>query len=85
MVSTGLLMAPKLFAFAKKRQIGTQLYTVRDAMAKDPLGTLAKVAKIGFNTVEGATYTGTELFYGMPAAQFKSVLNDNGLEMPSAH
>ncbi len=85
MVSTGLLLAPKLFAFAKKRQIGTQLYTVRDAMAKDPLGTLAKVAKIGFNTVEGATYTGTELFYGMPAAQFKSVLSDNGLEMPSAH
>src|ERR1700743_1410577 len=85
MVSTGLLLAPQLFASAKKRQIGTQLYTVRDAMAKDPLGTLAQVAKIGFNTVEGATYTGTELFYGMPAAQFKSVLNDNGLEMPSAH
>jgi sugar phosphate isomerase/epimerase len=85
MVSAGLLVAPDLFAVAKKRQIGTQLYTVRDAMAKDPLGTLAKVAQIGFNTVEGATYTGTELFYGMPAAQFKNVLNDNGLEMPSAH
>src|ERR1700743_947170 len=85
MASAGLMMAPKLFAFSKKRQIGTQLYTVRDAMAKDPLGTLAQVAKIGFNTVEGATYTGTELFYGMPAAQFKSVLSDNGLEMPSAH
>jgi sugar phosphate isomerase/epimerase len=85
MATTGLLIAPNLFASAKKRQIGTQLYTVRDLMAKDPLGTLAKVAQIGFNTVEGATYTGTELFYGMPAAQFKSVLNDNGLEMPSAH
>ena len=85
MVSAGLLVAPDLFATAKKRQIGTQLYTVRDLMAKDPLGTLAKVAQIGFNTVEGATYTGTELFYGMPAAQFKNVLNDNGLEMPSAH
>lgn len=85
MVSAGLLVAPDLFARAKKRQIGTQLYTVRDLMAKDPLGTLAKVAQIGFTTVEGATYTGTELFYGMPAAQFKSVLGDNGLEMPSAH
>ena len=85
MASAGLMMAPKLFAFAKKRQIGTQLYTVRDAMAKDPLGTLEKVAKIGFNTVEGATYTGTELFYGMPAAQFKNILDGYGLEMPSAH
>jgi hypothetical protein len=27
--------------------IGLQLYTVRDAMAKDPMGTLAKVAQIG--------------------------------------
>ena len=54
-------------------------------MAKDPIGTLDKVAKIGFNTVEGATYTGTELFYGMPTAQFKQVLADTGMSMPSAH
>src|ERR1700743_2402452 len=91
-VSTGLLIAPDLFArgsgsfFAPSRkQIGTQLYTVRKQMAEDPLGTLAKVAKIGFKTVEGATYTGTELFYGMPAAQFKNILDGYGLEMPSAH
>lgn len=91
-VSTGLLIAPDLFArsggnlFAPgRRQIGVQLYTVRQQMAADPLGTLAKVAKIGFKTVEGATYTGTELFYGMPASQFKNILDDNGLEMPSAH
>jgi sugar phosphate isomerase/epimerase len=85
LVSTGLLIGPDLFALAKQRQIGTQLYTVRELMAKDPVGTLAKVAKIGFNTVEGATYTGTELFYGMPPKQFKSVLSEYGLEMPSAH
>ena len=84
-VSTGLLIAPDLFALSRKKQIGTQLYTVRELMAKDPIGTLAKVAQIGFNNVEGATYTGTELFYGMPPEQFKMVLNDNGLDMPSAH
>ena len=83
--SAGLLLAPDLFAAPKKTLIGTQLYTVRDLMASDPLGTLAKVAKIGFNTVEGATYTGTELFYGMPASQLKNVLSDNGLEMISNH
>jgi sugar phosphate isomerase/epimerase len=83
--SAGLLVAPELFASAKKKLIGTQLYTVRDLMAKDPVGTLAKVAQIGFNTVEGATYTGTELFYGMQPAQFKSALSNNGLEMISGH
>jgi sugar phosphate isomerase/epimerase len=90
-VSTGLLIAPDLFAragrsaFAHRKQIGVQLYTVREHMAADPIGTLAQVAKTGFTTVEGATYTGSELFYGMPVTQFKQVLSDNGLEMPSAH
>jgi sugar phosphate isomerase/epimerase len=83
-LSAGLLAAPKLFAYDKK-YIGLQLYTVRDAMAKDPAGTLAKVAKVGYNSVEGATYTGSELFYGMDSALFSKVLKDNGLTMLSSH
>jgi sugar phosphate isomerase/epimerase len=84
LLSAGLLVAPNLFAY-DKRYIGLQLYTVRDAMALDPLGTLRKVADIGYNSVEGATYTGSELFYGMTPARFKQVLKDNGLIMPSSH
>ncbi|TWR29771.1 sugar phosphate isomerase/epimerase [Mucilaginibacter pallidiroseus] len=84
MLSAGLLMAPDLFA-RNKKYIGLQLYTVRDAMAKDPVGTLKRVAGIGFNSVEGATYTGTQKFYGMEPAEYKKVLSDNGLIMPSAH
>lgn len=85
-VSTGLLLAPDLFAESrKKRPIGIQLYTVRDGMAKDPVGTLEKVAKIGFNTVESATYTGTQLFYGMPGQQFKSALDNVGMKIISGH
>jgi sugar phosphate isomerase/epimerase len=83
-LSAGLLVAPKLFAYDKK-YIGLQLYTVRDHMAKDPVGTLAKVAQIGYNSVEGATYTGSEQFYGMSPADFSKVLKDNGLVMYSSH
>ena len=83
-LSAGLLVAPSLFAYDKK-YIGLQLYTVRDAMGKDPAGTLAKVAAIGYNSVEGATYTGSEMFYGMTGAAFSKVLKDNGLIMPSSH
>ena len=83
-LSAGLLVAPKLFAYDKK-YIGLQLYTVRDAMDKDPAGTLAKVAKVGFNSVEAATYTGSELFYGMDGASFAKVLKDNGLSLISSH
>jgi sugar phosphate isomerase/epimerase len=84
LLSAGLLAAPKLFAYDKK-YIGLQLYTVRDAMAADPVAALAKVAQTGFTSVEGATYTGSELFYGMSPKDFSNVLKQNGLIMPSAH
>ncbi|WP_419803273.1 sugar phosphate isomerase/epimerase family protein [Mucilaginibacter sp.] len=82
--SAGLLMAPSLLNYNHK-YIGLQLYTVRDAMAKDPASTLAKVSKLGYNSVEGATYTGTEKFYGMDPAEFSRLLKRNGLIMPSSH
>ncbi len=83
-LSAGLMVAPRLFAYDKK-YIGLQLYTVRDAMSKDPVAALAKVAKVGYTSVEGATYTGDEKFYGMSGAELSKVLKDNGLIMPSCH
>jgi sugar phosphate isomerase/epimerase len=83
-LSAGLMIAPSAFK-AKNSLIGLQLYTVRDAMAKDPKATLAKVAQIGYNSVEGATYTGTEKFYGMTPKEFKDVLKQNGQVMYSSH
>lgn len=83
-LSAGLLMAPSEFK-VKAPLIGLQLYTVRDAMQKDPLVTLAHVAKIGYTSVEGATYTGTQKFYGMNPKEFAKVLKQNGLVIPSSH
>jgi sugar phosphate isomerase/epimerase len=54
-------------------------------MQQDPQGTLAKIAQIGYNSVEGATYTGTEKFYGMDPKTFADVLKQNNLIMPSSH
>ena len=84
LASAALLVGPRLFAKDQK-YIGLQLYTVRDAMASDPAGTLAKVAQIGYNSVEGATYTGTQQFYGMDAKAFADLLKQNHLIIPSAH
>ncbi|WP_301923644.1 sugar phosphate isomerase/epimerase [Ferruginibacter sp.] len=83
-ISAGLLLTPPEF---NRRQtlIGVQLYTVRELMQQNPADTLAKVAKVGFNSVEGATYTGSQKFYGMDPATFSKLLKDNGLTMPSAH
>lgn len=84
LLSAGVLMSPSLLAY-NKRYIGLQLYTVRDAMAQDPTGTLAHLARIGYNSVEGATYTGSEKFYGMAPKAFAALLKQNGLVMPSSH
>lgn len=86
--SAGILATPsltELLNFATGPVIGLQLYTVRDAMQADPAGTLAKVAAIGFNSLEGATYTGSQKFYGMDPRAFAALLKKNGLNMRSSH
>jgi sugar phosphate isomerase/epimerase len=55
-------------------------------MAADPRGTLAKVAQIGYNSLEGATYNnGKENFYGMDPKTFAGLLKQSGLVMRSCH
>jgi sugar phosphate isomerase/epimerase len=86
--SAGILAAPALPSFLPPagQVFGLQLYTVRDFMAKDPEGTLARVARIGYNSLEGATYnSGDEKFYGMDARTFATMLKKNGLVMRSCH
>ncbi|MGI4871963.1 MAG: sugar phosphate isomerase/epimerase family protein [Janthinobacterium lividum] len=84
LASAGALVSPRLLAAAPK-YFGLQLYTVREAMRQDPAGTLTKVAQLGYNSVEGATYTGTQKFYGFSPADFAKLLHDKGLLMPSSH
>ena len=67
-----------------KTLMGVQLYSVRDEMKKDPLATLKALADMGYKYVEHANYINRK-FYGYPAAEFKKVLNDLGLTMPSGH
>ncbi|HEY0177748.1 MAG TPA: sugar phosphate isomerase/epimerase [Pedobacter sp.] len=83
LLSAGLLISPHLFAYDKK-YIGLQLYTVRDYMQKDPAATLAKVAQVGYTSVEG-TYSGTGMFHNVDAKAFSKLLKQNGLIMPSCH
>jgi sugar phosphate isomerase/epimerase len=84
LLTAGILAAPNLYAYDKK-YVGLQLYTIRDAMEKDPKAALAKVASLGYNAVEGATYTGSQLFYNMAPAEYARTLKDNGLIAPSSH
>ncbi|MFA6087025.1 sugar phosphate isomerase/epimerase family protein [Mucilaginibacter sp.] len=83
-VSAAALMPENLFAAAKIQRVGLQLYSVRDAMKIDPAGTLKKLADMGYIYVEHANYINRK-FYGYTPAEFKKLLNDLGLVMPSGH
>ncbi len=82
--TAGLMVIPSGFKI-KSQLIGLQLYTVRDEMGKDPKSTLAKVAQIGYTSVESAGYTGDRKFYKMSPSEFKKELKQNGLVIPSSH
>ena len=78
-------LSNQLFAGNKTGHItGIQLYSVRDDMKKDPLGTLKLISAMGYKYVEHANYVDRK-FYGYSAADFKKVLSDLGMEMKSGH
>ncbi len=60
-------------------RIGVQLYTVRDAIERDLEGTLARIARIGYQEVEFASYA------DQTAAQVRNAVRRAGLGAPSAH
>jgi sugar phosphate isomerase/epimerase len=64
--------------------VGLQLYSVRDDMMKDPKGTLAQLAKMGYVYVEHANYV-NQKFYGFLAPEFRKILDGLGLKMISGH
>jgi sugar phosphate isomerase/epimerase len=79
------LLSKSAFAAVKPDEIiGLQLYSVRNDMKKDPMGTLTQLAKMGYTHVEHANYIDRK-FYGFSAKEFRKVLDDLGLKMPSGH
>ena len=66
---------------AQIETIGLQLYTVRHLFEKDPVGTLERVARIGYREVEfgGANYE------KMDHAMLRATLDRLGLRAPSIH
>jgi hypothetical protein len=68
----------------KSYGIGLQLYTIREAMKKDPAGSLKKVSDIGYKYVELADYKNGK-FYGYKPIEFRKLVNDLGMEILSSH
>jgi len=86
-IAGSALIRNEAFAIPPKKKkgiVGLQLYSIRDEMEKDPLGSLKQVAAMGYEYVEHASYRNRK-FYGYPAAEFRKILDDLGLNMISGH
>jgi sugar phosphate isomerase/epimerase len=86
MAVIGTAVLPRsVFASKKqKRIVGLQLYSIRNDMEKDPVGSLTQIAKMGYKNLEHAWYRDRK-FYGYPAPEFKKILDGLGLKMVSGH
>lgn len=70
----------------RQYKLGYQLYSVRDAMALDPLKTLQSLKKMGYRDFELYGFddvAGT--YYGYEAREFKDVMDDLELTVSSGH
>ncbi|MBS5522182.1 MAG: TIM barrel protein [Clostridiales bacterium] len=65
-----------------------QLYSVRDLMEKDPMGTIEQLAMAGYHYIEVANHNTTKdkgIGFGVPADKMKAMLERLGVQVISAH
>ena len=75
----------QLFAMAqKKNKFGIQLWTVKQALAKNPLGVLKHLSNCGYKQIE--SFEGADgMFWGMKNTEFKKQLGDLEMKMIASH
>ena len=69
---------------AAGKNIYIQLYSVRKDIGADFSATIAQVAEAGYKGVEAANYKDGE-FYGMSPEDFKTAIEEVGMEVLSSH
>jgi sugar phosphate isomerase/epimerase len=85
LAATAVLALPSLAFTMNKKEIGLQLYTLRDELPKDVKATLEKVALAGFTIVETYGFSVKDQFWGLSPIELKKILDANGLKAVSGH
>jgi sugar phosphate isomerase/epimerase len=83
--ASAIALLPGGLLHAKKvKQVGLQLYTLRDVIKTDLIGTLKKVSKLGYTELEG--YSNAEnTFWGKDPKEFHKICKGEGLQLVSHH
>ncbi len=82
--TTGIVVLPSFGFTASEQKFGVQLYSFRDEMAKDALGTLKQIAAIGIKEIESARSTKGH-YYGLSPQDMKKACEDLGMSLKSGH
>ncbi|OMQ08724.1 sugar phosphate isomerase/epimerase [[Flexibacter] sp. ATCC 35103] len=85
LATAAVLAMPSLAFTMDKKEIGLQLYTLRDELPANVKGTLEKVAAAGFTTVETYGFSIKDQFWGLSPIELKKILDKNGLKAVSGH
>ncbi|HOW39240.1 MAG TPA: sugar phosphate isomerase/epimerase [Bacteroidales bacterium] len=81
---SGLVISSLTSCTKAPKNIGLQLYSLRDSIKNNVPATIEKVAKMGYTFVEPAGYRDGK-FYGMEPSEFKALCEKNGLPILSSH
>ena len=69
-----------------KYKMGLQLFTIREPLSKDVVGTIKKIASIGYEDCETYGYDPEQgKYYGLKASAFKQLLAENKMITTSGH
>ena len=81
------LMIDKSGLFKMHKDLGLQLYTVRDEIGKtkDLSKTIGQVASAGYKQIELYGYNTERKFFGKTVKEFSAILKQHGLKTPSGH
>ena len=82
--ATAAIVLPSFACTPGARKTGLILYTVRNEMDKDAEGTLDRIAEIGYNWLEAASYADGK-FYGRKPVDFRRMVENRGMELVSSH
>lgn len=66
-----------------RKEVGLQLYTLRDTIEKETRSTLEQVSRIGYEHIEPYGFDGK--FYGIPAVEFRKMIEDMGMRITCTH
>ncbi|MFX0556975.1 sugar phosphate isomerase/epimerase family protein [Maribacter sp. CXY002] len=85
-LSVSSLLPLSVFEIKPRFKMGLQLFTIRDAMAKDPIESIKYARGLGYEDGEIYGYDGdNDTYYGIKSKEFKKQLEDLDFTISSGH